>query len=251
MHASALYRTDSGTVSFGWVSVVPASCGCSRPPASSNELRMFSSIHAHIGARVPLKYAVRNVARRHAGLQRPEPHKRGPTISQSRQVSTHVRLRESADYTCLMYSSAGWAALDHCIAPIVAPSPRTYATSEVAKNGLSNAGGRRPASWCRCCAPFDASGERDLVNQPDFRRTVREGKQGEGSQGTYQSYRRHRPHQSPGTMMSPPPRRANPCEVFKKRDLDFGKRILIGASREVATVNICVHQYSIHTLRRC
>ena len=41
-------------------------------------------------------------------------------------------------------------------------------------------------------------------------------------------------------MISPPPRRANPCELFKKRYLDFGKRILIGASMDVATLTIWV-----------
>jgi hypothetical protein len=41
-------------------------------------------------------------------------------------------------------------------------------------------------------------------------------------------------------MISPPPRRANPCELFRKRYLDFGKRILIGASTDVATVTIWV-----------
>lgn len=69
-------------------------------------------------------------------------------------------------------------------------------------------------------------------------KTTRRVREGDRKGRTYQSYRRHRPHQSPGTMISPPPRRANPCELFKKRYLDLGKRILIGASREVATVTI-------------
>ena len=69
-----------------------------------------------------------------------------------------MRVREGAGYTYLMYSSAGWAAPNHCIAPMVAPSPSTYAASEVAKNGLSNTGSRPSGR----CAFRDANGERDL-----------------------------------------------------------------------------------------
>lgn len=129
---------------------------------------MLSSTHAHIAAQAPLKYAVRNVVRRHAGLQhrKVHPHKKEGDNSQSKYVMyvrtyARERERERANRTYLMYNSAGWAALNHCIAPIVVPSPRTYATSEVAKNGLWNTG--------RCHCPFgrsvfgDASGERDLV----------------------------------------------------------------------------------------
>ena len=46
-----------------------ASAGFSPPRSSSNPPWMSSSTHAHIAAQAPLRYAVRSVARRHAGLR--------------------------------------------------------------------------------------------------------------------------------------------------------------------------------------
>lgn len=122
-----------------------------------------------------------------------------------------------------MYSSAGWATLNHCIAPIVAPSPRKYATSEVEKNGLSNAGNRRRSCGCRAC--FAASGDRDLWTRaphPDPGQNKRTGQGGERERGRgVPVIPQAQPAPEPWNDDIPPAEESEPVRVVQEKVFGF------------------------------